>query len=627
MVRAGSRAMVLRFGSAYVTATGGFLPGEAVDNDRMDAFIAPFDERCERIKRSILAENGIRTRHYAIDEQGNARFSAAHMAGQAVRTCLAASGGVALEDVEVLCTGSTGGDVPVPGFANMVQGELGAGPMLTSSHQGVCAAGVAALSHAASALALSEHNHALVVASEMPSRMFKRSRFVPTEGRRDFGAHFLRWMLSDGAGAWLLSRSPRATGLSLRLDWVHSRSFSGEHPVCMQVGTAPRDTRSYLDYPSLHEAERAGAFLLRQDLRLLPRLFELGVHEYVQLIRDEVIDPGAVNHFLCHYSSEKFAGVIAELMHKAGFEIPVERWYSNLTRRGNTGAASIFLMLDDFLREHTVRAGERILCMVPESGRFTISFFQLTVVQANDDATSSAIPAPHSVATEQSPELGQLVAELAGVWHEFQSRLRRTPILRRVTAGQFTREDYLAWMSAWIPQVRYGSQWMRKALEQLREPYLELRTLIEAHARDEQDDYMILWDDYKQAGGHAQSLETLQRNAGGEALNAFMFARAGQHNPVDLLGAIYIIEGTGQRVIPQLLPELRAQLALPERAFRFLRYHGANDEAHLERWLRAVEIVLAHDHDGKAREGIVQTARAVAELYILQFKGVRPDAD
>jgi len=620
--------MTFELGSTYVTATGAYLPGDPVDNERMDAFIAPFDERCERIKQHILSENGIRTRHYAIDERGKTRFSAAHMASEAVRACLAASSGIGLDAIDVLCTGSTGGDVAVPGFANMVQGELGAGPMYTSSHQGVCAAGVAALQHAASALALGKHRHALVVASEMPSRMFKRSRFVPTEGRRDFGAHFLRWMLSDGAGAWLLSREPKPQGLSLRLDWVHARSFSGEHPVCMQVGTAARDPQSYLDYDSLHEAERAGAFLLRQDLRLLPRLFELGVHEYVQLIRSGHIEPSTVDHFLCHYSSAKFAGVIAELMQKSGFEIPGSRWYSNLEWRGNTGAASIFVMLDDFLRERNVRPGERILCMVPESGRFTISFFQFTVVGGSGAAsTSDAVAAPHGLAAGQSPELGRLIAELAGVWHDFQSRLRRTPLLRRVTMGQFTREDYLAWMSAWIPQVRYGSHWMREALQQLREPYLELRTLIEAHARDEQDDYTILWDDYKHAGGQAQSLETLQRNAGGEALNAFMFARAREPNPIDLLGAIYIIEGTGQRVIPQLLPELRAQLSLPEKVFRFLRYHGSNDEAHLARWLRAVEIVLAHDPAGKQSARIVETARAVAELYILQFKGVRSDAD
>lgn len=618
--------MTLEFGSAYVTGAGSFLPGPAIDNDRMAAFIAPFDERCERIRHHVLSDNGIRTRHYAIDEQGNTRFSAAAMAAHAVQACLAASGGTALRDVSVLCTGSTGGDLAAPGFANMVQGELGAGPMNTSSHQGVCASGVAALQYAASALALGDHRHALVVTSELPSRMFKSSRFAPTDGRRDFGAHFLRWMLSDGAGAWLLSRAPKPQGLSLRLDWVHSRSFSGDHPVCMQIGNPQRGEQSYLDYPSLQEAERAGAFLLRQDLRLLPRLFELGVHEYVQLIRSGRIEPAAVDHFLCHYSSEKFAGVIAELMQKSGFEIPRERWYSNLTQRGNMGAASIFVMLDDFMRSHELQDGQRLLCFVPESGRFTITFFQLTVVNANK-RTVTPIPAPHESSPEHSPELGRLIADVAGVWHDYQSRLRRTPLLRRITTGQFTHADYLAWMSAWIPQVRYGSHWMRRAVDQLREPYLELRSLIEAHARDEQNDYMILWDDYKSAGGTETDMEALQRNAGGEALNAFMFARAASVNPIDLLGAIYIIEGTGQRVIPQLLPQLRAQLDLPERAYRFLRYHGSNDEAHLQRWLRAVEIVLANDPDGRAHAAIVQTARAVAELYLLQFQAVRPHVD
>lgn len=626
--------MTLVFDSAYLTATGAFLPGAPIDNEHMGDFIAPFDERCERIRTQVLSDNGIRTRHYAIDEEGKTRYSAATMASEAVRACLEASGGRSLADVSMLCTGSTGGDLAVPGFANMVQGELGAGPMTTSSHQGVCASGVAALQHAASALELGDHQHALVVASELPSRMFKSSRFAPTEGRRDFGAHFLRWMLSDGAGAWLLSRKPKPQGLSLRLDWIHARSFSGDHPVCMQIGTAQRDPQSYLDYDSLAEAERAGAFLLRQDLRLLPRLFELGVHEYVELIRSERIVPTQVSHFLCHYSSAKFAGVIADLMRKSGFEIPGERWYSNLERRGNTGAASIFIMLDDFLREREVREGERVLCFVPESGRFTITFFQFTVVSSatadvihSGPSTSTPIAAPHESRPEQSPELGRLIADIAVVWHDFQSRLRRTPLLHRITTGKFTRDDYLAWMSAWIPQVRYGSVWMRRALEQLREPYLELRSLIEAHARDEQDDYMILWDDYKSAGGTASHLEALQRNAGGEALNAFMMARAQDINPVDLLGAIYIIEGTGQRVIPQLLPQLRAQLGLPEKAFRFLRYHGSNDEAHLERWLRAVEMVLAHDRDGRAHAAIVRTARAVAELYLMQFEAVRPDVD
>jgi 3-oxoacyl-[acyl-carrier-protein] synthase-3 len=99
-----------------------------------------------------------------------------------------------------------------------------------------------------------------------------------------------------------------------------------------------------------------------------------------------------------------------------------------------------------------------------------------------------------------------------------------------------------------------------------------------------------------------------------------MFALAETPNPVSLLGAVYIIEGTGQRVIPALLPRLRSQLDLPERAFRFLRYHGENDEHHLARWLRAVELVLAHDPQGVYAARIIDTARATCELYLLQFQ-------
>jgi 3-oxoacyl-[acyl-carrier-protein] synthase-3 len=374
--------MTLDFDSIYLTSTGSFLPGEPVDNGALDRFIAPLDARSERIKRRILADNGIKTRHYAIDEQGQTRFSAAEMGARAVEDCLRRSG-VALNEVSVLCTGSTGGDLAVPGFANMLQGELGAGPMHTSSHQGVCAASMIALQHAAACLELGAHQHALVVASELPSRMFKRSRFAPRDYQASFDAHFLRFMLSDGAGAWLLARRPRSSGLSLKLDWLHTRAFSGDHPVCMQVGTAPEARfPSYLDYPSLAEAERDGAFFLRQDIRLLPRLFELGIHEYVDLVRAGRIAPNAIDTFLCHYSSKRFEPIVDELMAKAGLSIAKERWFSNLTVRGNTGAASMLIMMADALRERPLEAGQRILCFVPESGRFTISFAHFTVVDA-----------------------------------------------------------------------------------------------------------------------------------------------------------------------------------------------------------------------------------------------------
>src|SRR5690606_41069389 len=87
-------------------------------------------------------------------------------------------------------------------------------------------------------------------------------------------------------------------------------------------------------------------------------------------------------------------------------------------------------------------------------------------------------------------------------------------------------------------------------------------------------------------------------------------------DPIGLLGAIHIIESTGQRIVPALLPLLRACLPLPADAFRFLEYHGHNDEHHLQRWLVACTLALDCDNRGRAERQIVDTARRTAALYL-----------
>jgi 3-oxoacyl-[acyl-carrier-protein] synthase-3 len=613
-----------------------------VSNEGMDAYIAPLNRMSERIKRRILAENGIRERYYAIDAEGRTLYGNAQLAAGAVRHCLG-QGAAALSRVSLLASGSSGGDTLMPGFANMIQGELAAPPMETLSVHGICAAGVSAIQAAAQGVEMGAHRSALAVASEMPSRLFKRSRFAARGYDCDFDAHFLRWMLSDGAGALLLSDgapalagTPGATGVRLRLKWIHQRAFSGDYPVCMQLGLTEDRARGHLDFASWAEAEAAGALSLRQDIRLLPHLFDIGIHEYAGLVREGWLDPARVDHFLCHYSSEKFIPVVDGLMQKAGLAIPRERWYSNLAWRGNTGAASIMIMLAEFLQTRSLEPGEQIFCYVPESGRFMAAYMLFEVEAVNPAVASApvreAAPAPSIADTEViapphdpagAPEaLGGLLTELASIWHDYRSRVWRTPLVRQIRDRRFALPDYLNWMENWIPQVREGSKWMREGAASLGRPYEALAALIGVHAREEQDDFMILFNDYRKAGGSVAGIDALRRNPGGEALNAYLHGLAATTNPIGLLGAIYIIEGTGQRIVPALLPLIKGGLKLPPEALRFLEYHGHNDENHLNRWLAAVEMAMALDEEGGAARRIIDTARHTAALYLMQFEHV-----
>jgi len=67
-------------------------------------------------------------------------------------------------------------------------------------------------------------------------------------------------------------------------------------------------------------------------------------------------------------------------MDEKGFHIPYERWFTNLTTKGNTGSASIYIMLEELFHSDKLNKGDKILCFIPESGRFSICYMLLTVV-------------------------------------------------------------------------------------------------------------------------------------------------------------------------------------------------------------------------------------------------------
>ena len=630
-----------QYKNVYIIGTGNFLPGQPINNDQMDDFVAPVNGQSKRIKRRVLADNGIQTRYYAINADGSPRYSAAEMGAAAITQGLQHAG-VSISDITLLATATSGADVLMPGFANMLQGQLHAPPLETRSHHGICASGVAALKDAANHIDNGSHSHAAVVAVEYPSRLFKRSRYKSMDYELDFDAHFLRWMLSDGAGACVLSAQPNSSNdVALRVDWIHTKSFSGDYPVCMQMGLNSNDSlMSFMDYASFADAEAAGALALRQDIRLLPQLFEVAVHEYAQLVKSQYIVVDKIDHFLSHYSSEKLGGVCDDLMQKAGLGIPRAKWFSNLVTCGNTGSASIFIMLADLMRKRKLNPGEKIFCFVPESGRFTVSYMMLTVVAADTNLqpdaqvasqfrSSAVLPyvaevmAPHDPNSVADASMRPTLQALAAIWHDYRSNVWRMPLVKRILSNDFTRNDYLLWMENWIPQVQEGSKWMRQAIDNLPDEFTELHDLIHMHAGEEQNDFMLLFKDYRDAGGHLGSIDDLRRNPGGEALNAYMHRVSSDPLPVGLLGGIYIIEGTGQRIIPALLPSLRKQLDLPDHCFRFLKYHGENDLNHLTRWLQALSIVLSKGTVTQRKHHadlIVKTARHVAGLYLLQWE-------
>ena len=369
---------------AFLTAAGAFLPGPPIANADMAAVLGVIDHRSDALGRLALRQNRIRTRHYALDGDGAVRCSNAEMAAWAVADAVGKSE-QAIADIDLLAAATTQGDLLVPGHASAVHAALGIGPVELVSVQSVCAGALIAAKAAALQVKADGKRLAAVAGSEFSSRWFRPDFYAgaPLDDSAFRGAvEYLRWTLSDGAGALLIEPRPNDRRPSFRIEWIRLVSLADSFDPCMVAGAPPdRSTArngSWSHAPGSALAD--GALILWQDMRLLKRIIRGWVGAYLRLIDQGLIDPARVDWLLCHYSAESLREEIVSILKTTGGMIDAEKWFTNLHSKGNTGSAALFIMLDEFIAKGVARPGDQVLCIVPESGRAMVGFMMLTAL-------------------------------------------------------------------------------------------------------------------------------------------------------------------------------------------------------------------------------------------------------
>lgn len=375
----------------HITRTAAFLPNAPVANDTIEGLLGQAGGRPSRARRTVLRSNGIQQRHYAIDPQtGAATHNNAQLAAEAIRRLADAE---ELAGLPCLACGTSLPDQVMPNHAVMVQGELGLPACEVVATAGICLSGLTALKYAFLGVAAGDHDKAIAAGSDAPSSLLRGGNFegelsasldeLQVRPELAFEKDFLRWMLSDGAGAVMLEAEPASSRPTLRIDWIDVFSYAGEMEACMYAGAVKGRDGALTGWaqlpPSRREAESVMA--IKQDVRLLnENIVNYTVEKPIRAVMEKRrISAADVDYFLPHYSSEYFRDRLRDGLERAGFPVPQTRWFTNLTRCGNTGAASMYIMLDELVSTGALRPGQRLLCWVPESGRFSAGFMHLTV--------------------------------------------------------------------------------------------------------------------------------------------------------------------------------------------------------------------------------------------------------
>jgi 3-oxoacyl-[acyl-carrier-protein] synthase-3 len=375
----------------YIINTSSFLPNEAVSNEEMETYLGYLNNAPSKSKGIVLRNNGIKRRYYALTKDRKITHNNAQLTAQAVKN-LFKEQPEDLSNIELLSCGTSSPDQLIPSHAAMVHGWL---PETRSieviSSAGVCCAGMHALKYVFMAVKTGEVKLAVATGSERISASLSSSSYeeelhklkeLSNDPYIGFEKEFLRWMLSDGASAFLLSDTPNSAGISLRIDWMEGFSFANELEACMYMGAEKNKDgtlSSYFDYSSKELIDRS-VLAIKQDVKLLSKnIVELGGTGLKKVLEKHRLSTEDIDYFLPHLSSAFFKDKVYDKLIENGTPIPYEKWFVNLPEVGNVGAASAYLMVDELFKSGKLKKGQRLLLLVPESGRFSYMYALMTV--------------------------------------------------------------------------------------------------------------------------------------------------------------------------------------------------------------------------------------------------------
>lgn len=118
--------------------------------------------------------------------------------------------------------------------------------------------------------------------------------------------------------------------------------------------------RGWREPESLANAITNHTFMIKQDVKLLNKeVITFAVERALaKLVVKHNLSAEAIDWFLPHYSSAYFRDDLRNRMEKIGLPIPTDRWFTNLATKGNTGAASIYIILEELFHSGRLKKGK-----------------------------------------------------------------------------------------------------------------------------------------------------------------------------------------------------------------------------------------------------------------------------
>lgn len=302
-----------------ITGTGSYLPANRISNQQLAEQLAT--RGIQTSHEWIVERTGIAARHFADDSQ-----QCSDLAVHAAQAALA-SAGVHAADIDLIVLATTTPDMVFPSTASIVQHKLGVHGCAAFDVQAVCTGFLYALGVADAMIRAGSARCALVIGSEVFSRLL------------DFNDRTTCVLFGDGAGAVVLQASdtPGILATDLHADGRHG------HVLCVPGHVQGGGIRGN---PVVHMQGQA-VFKLAVNL----------LHKTAQTVLARAgMQATDIDWFVPHQANLRIMQGTARKL-----RLPLEQVIVTVHEHGNTSAASVPLALDVGVRSGRIQPGQHVL--------------------------------------------------------------------------------------------------------------------------------------------------------------------------------------------------------------------------------------------------------------------------
>jgi len=316
--------------SVIIKGTGSYTPSKTLTNQDLAKLVDTSDEW-------ILSRTGIKERRIA-DERETASFMGAEAATRAIEAAA-----LSVADIDVVLVATITPDMPFPATACLVQTKLGIPSAICMDIEAACSGFLYVMEVAAGLLQTGRYRNALVIGSEKLSSIL------------DWQDRTTCVLFGDGAGAAVLALGEQGDPSGI-IDFKLGADGANSDVLHMPGGgcAIPATEASLKDRQ--HFLKMRG----KEVFKLAVRVMEQAASE---ILAKNCVEPEALTCVIPHQANIR---IIESLSHR--LRIPIERFFLNLDKYGNTSAASIPIALDEAVRAGRLKSGDTALLLAFGAG-------------------------------------------------------------------------------------------------------------------------------------------------------------------------------------------------------------------------------------------------------------------